>query len=122
MLVGTLLFIDRSSPDWQFDPQAFRVSPFIVWPTPLAVAALLLFVGWKVARSRRVPLALGAPGLVGERGEALSEVGPDGGEVFVHGEYWRARALAQIPRGTPVRVRAVDGLVVEVVADRPPVR
>jgi membrane-bound serine protease (ClpP class) len=122
MLVGTLLFIDQSSPDWQFDPQAFRVSPLVVWPTPLAVAALLLFVGWKVARSRRAPLAVGAHGLVGERGEALSDVGPAGGEVFVHGEYWRARAAADIPRGTPVRVLAVDGLVVDVVADRPPVR
>lgn len=122
MIIGTLLFIDRSSPDWQFDPQTFRVSPFVVWPTPLAVAALLVFVGWKVARSRTVPLAVGAQGLVGEHGEALSDVGPAGGEVFVHGEYWRARAVAEIPRGTPIRVLAVDGLVVDVVADRPPVR
>ena len=118
MVVGTLLFVDRSSPEWQFDPEGFRVSPFVVWPTPIIIASLLFFVGWKVARSRREPLALGAPGLVGEKGEALSDIGPAGGQVFVHGEYWRARAAEDIPRGTPVRVTAVDRLVVVVVADQ----
>jgi membrane-bound serine protease (ClpP class) len=118
MVVGTLLFVDRSSPEWHFDPEGLRVSPLVVWPTPILVAGLLLFVGWKVARSRREPLALGAPGLVGERGEALSDIGPAGGQVFVHGEYWRARADEAIPRGTRVRVTAVDRLVVVVVADQ----
>jgi membrane-bound serine protease (ClpP class) len=116
MVVGTLLFIDRSSPDYHFDPEAFRVSPLVVWPTPLVVAALLAFVGWKVVSSRRGRVRSGAPGLVGERGEALSDVGPGGGEVFVHGEYWRARSAAPIARGAAVRVEAVDGLVLTVVA------
>jgi membrane-bound serine protease (ClpP class) len=117
MVVGTLLFVDRSSPEWHFDPEGLRVSPLVVWPTPIVVGGLLLFVGWKVAQSRRERLAIGAPGLVGERGQTLSDVGPAGGEVFVHGEYWRARAAEAIPLGTPVRVTAVDGLVVVVVAD-----
>jgi membrane-bound ClpP family serine protease len=45
---------------------------------------------------------------------ALGEVGPEGGEVFVHGEYWRARAVRPVPPGAPVRVVAVEGLVVAV--------
>jgi membrane-bound serine protease (ClpP class) len=119
ILVGTLLFIDRSSPDYRFDPAAFTLSPLVVWPTPLALAALLGFVAWKVASSRRGPLQLGPQGLVAERGEALSDIGPAGGEVFVHGEYWRARAEAAIPQGARVRVVAVQGLVVTVVAEPP---
>ncbi|BDG07252.1 NfeD family protein [Anaeromyxobacter paludicola] len=115
--VGTLLFIDKGSPDYRFDPAAFSLSPLVVWPTPLAVCGLMLFVAWKVVRSRRERLQAGAPGLVGERGEALSEVGPGGGEVFVHGEYWRAFAAAPLPRGARVRVVAVDGLRLTVVAD-----
>ena len=118
MVVGTLLFIDRSSPDWHFDPEGLRVSPLVVWPTPIVVAGLLLFVGWKVAGSRRERLVLGPQGLLGEQGVALSDLGPEGGEVFVHGEYWRARAGEPIPKGTTVRVVGVDGLVVEVVAER----
>ncbi len=122
VLVGTLLFVDRSSPEYRFDPAAFTLSPLVVWPTPLAVAALLAFVGWKVASSRRERLVLGPQGLVSERGEALSDVGPEGGEVFVHGEYGKARAASLIPRGSTVRVVAVDGLVVTVVADAPAAR
>jgi membrane-bound serine protease (ClpP class) len=117
MVVGTLLFIDRGSPEWHFDPEGLRVSPLVVWPTPIAIGALLAFVGWKVVGSRRAPLVAGAPGLVGERGHALSDVGPVAGEVFVHGEYWQARAASPIPKGAAVRVSAVRGLVVDVVAD-----
>ncbi len=117
ILVGTLLFIDRSSPEYRFDPAAFTLSPLLVWPTPIAMAALLGFVGWKVASSRRERLVLGPQGLLRETGEALSEVGPQGGEVFVHGEYWRARSDALVARGARVRVVAVEGLVLTVVAE-----
>jgi len=117
ILVGTLLFIDRSSPEYRFDPAAFTLSPLVVWPTPLALAGVLGFVAWKVGRSRRARLVLGSQGLVSERGEALTDLGPEGGEVFVHGEYWRARAAEPISRRTPVRVVAVNGLVLTVVAE-----
>jgi membrane-bound serine protease (ClpP class) len=122
VVVGTLLFIDRSSPEYHFDPGAFTLSPLVVWPTPLALAGLLGFVAWKVASSRRAPLQAGPQGLLGEAGEALSDLGPAGGEVFVHGEYWRARAAEPVPRGARVRVTAVDGLVLTVVAEAGPPR
>ncbi len=89
----------------------------MVWPTPIALAAVFAFMGWKVARGRRVPIQLGAPALLGAPAEALSDIGPEGGEVFLHGEYWSARSRAPIPRGSRVRVVAVDGLVVTVEAD-----
>ncbi|HTP25540.1 MAG TPA: nodulation protein NfeD [Anaeromyxobacteraceae bacterium] len=122
ILVGTLLFIDKSSPDYQFDPGAFTLSPLVVWPTPIALAGILSFVAWKVAFSRRGRLVLGPQGLSMEAGEALSEIGPEGGEVFIHGEYWRARASDHIPRGSRVRVVAVEGLMLTVVAERVPPR
>jgi membrane-bound serine protease (ClpP class) len=83
------------------------------------MAVVLVFLGWKVAAVRRRPLALGAPALLGAPAEALSAVGPDVGEVFLHGEYWKARSAEPIPAGTRVRVTAVDGLVVTVVAEGP---
>jgi membrane-bound serine protease (ClpP class) len=114
MVIGTLLFIDRDAPDYHFDPEAFQMSPVVVWPTPIALAAIVAFVGWKVVGSRRARLVSGAQGLVGETGDALGEVGPEGGEVFVHGEYWKARSAQPIARGERVRVVAVDGLVLTV--------
>ncbi len=115
-MIGTLFFIDRSSPDYRFDPGALSLSPWVVWPTPVALALVLGFMAWKIAGSRRTPLQLGVGGLLGAEGHALSDVGPKGGEVFVHGEYWQARSDGEIPRGARVRVAAVDGLTVIVVA------
>jgi membrane-bound serine protease (ClpP class) len=120
MVLGSLFFVDRASPDYRFDPATFSLSPWLVWPTPLALAALLGFVGWKVAAARRAPLALGASALVGAPGETLAGVGPDAGEVFVHGEYWRARSPVPIPAGTRVRVTAVDGFTLTVAPLAPP--
>ncbi|WP_242392882.1 NfeD family protein [Anaeromyxobacter oryzisoli] len=116
-VLGTLFFVDRSAPGEWFDPSALRLSPWVVWPTPLAIAGLIGFMAWKVAGGRRVRLQLGAPALIGEVGDALSDVGPGGGEVFVHGEYWQARSAAPIPRGARVRVVAVEGLTLTVVAE-----
>ncbi|HSN90803.1 MAG TPA: nodulation protein NfeD [Anaeromyxobacteraceae bacterium] len=122
IVLGTLFFIDKSSPDYQFDPGAFSISPWIVWPTPIALSLLLGFMAWKIASARRGPLKIGASALIGSEGETLSVIGPDGGEVFVHGEYWRGRSDAPIPKGARVRVVSVEGLVVTVVADDPGTR
>ncbi len=118
IVVGTLLFIDKSSPEYRFDPQAFSLSPLVVWPTPIVLSTLLLFVAWKVVGSRRERLVAGTQGLLGEPGRALSAVGPSGGEVFVHGEYWKARSDRPIAKGAVVRVSSVDGLTVTVVEEK----
>jgi membrane-bound serine protease (ClpP class) len=119
IVLGTLFFVDRSSPDYRFEPGALDLSPWVVWPTPAVMGAVLLFMAWKVGALRRRPPALGSPALVGARADALSAIGPDRGEVFLHGEYWQARSPAAIPAGARVRVTEVDGLVVTVVAEPP---
>lgn len=116
IVLGTLFFIDKASPDYHFDPGALSLSPWIVWPTPVSLALVLGLLAWKVNQARRMPLQLGAPALVGLEGDALSDVGPAGGEAFLHGEYWRVRSDAPIPKGARVRVTAVDGLTATVVA------
>lgn len=116
LAIGTLFFIDRSSAEYRFDPALLTLSPWVVWPTPLALGAILGFVGWKVARTRQERLQVGAPGMLGEVGEATSDIGPEAGEVFVHGELWAARSAQPITRGTAVRVRGIQGLVLQVEA------
>jgi membrane-bound serine protease (ClpP class) len=114
--IGTLFFIDRSSAEYRFDPALLSLSPWVVWPTPLALAVVLGFVGWKVARTRQEKLQVGAPGMIDELGEATSDIGPATGEAFVHGELWAARSEAPVARGTAVRVREVRGLILHVEA------
>jgi len=117
IVLGTLFFVDQASPDYRFEPGALAISPWLIWPTPVLMGAVLLFLAWKVAAVRRRPPTIGERALVGAPAEALSAIGPETGEVFLHGEYWQARSAAPIPRGARVRVTSVDGLVVRVVAD-----
>jgi membrane-bound serine protease (ClpP class) len=66
-----------------------------------------------VVRSHRVRPATGTTGLVGEIGTALTDLAPEG-RVFVHGEYWNARAARPVARGARVRVVAVRDLCLDV--------
>jgi len=55
----------------------------------------------------------GAEGLLGEVGTVKEEIDPEG-LVFVHGEYWRARAAGKLEPGERVEVESLDGLVLRV--------
>jgi membrane-bound serine protease (ClpP class) len=68
-----------------------------------------------VIRSRFSTPTVGRAGMVGEMGEAEVDVAPDG-VVVIRGARWRARTNRATPvtAGDPVRVVAVDGLVLEV--------
>ncbi len=104
-LGGLMLF---QSPD-----PTTRVSPFLVLPTVLTLAAITLFLVYRVVRSRAIPVATGTQGLIGWIGEAATDLNPQG-FVFIHGENWMARSATPIPGGAKVRVVRVEGLTLEV--------
>jgi membrane-bound serine protease (ClpP class) len=53
-------------------------------------------------------------GLVGLIGEVRSDLNPEGG-VYVKGSLWRARTMdGPIPKGTRVRIKGIDGLILRV--------
>jgi len=66
---------------------------------------------------RRYRVSTGAEGMIGERGQVIEAITDDVGSVRAHGEIWRARADVQLERGERVRVRAIDGLTLEVEPD-----
>ena len=45
LVLGMLFFLDTSAPDQAFDPGALAVSPWLIWPTPVALAAVFAFMG-----------------------------------------------------------------------------
>ena len=66
---------------------------------------------WLPAGSWQLGLATGLVGLVGD---ARSDLNPEGG-VYVKGSIWRARSTdGFIPKGTRVRVKGIDGLILRV--------
>jgi membrane-bound serine protease (ClpP class) len=100
------------------------VSPVLVVIVGVTLGGGLAFIATKVVSARHQPLsahAAGSAGLVGQQAVARTPLSPDG-QVFVHGELWRAHADDRpIPAGARVEVRAVEGLSLHVVrADGPP--
>jgi membrane-bound serine protease (ClpP class) len=100
----------------------------IFLPSPWNVIALvasgfvgILEVGYWHRRMRDRKVQTGAENLVGATGEVTEPLMPLG-QIRVLGELWQARSSSELPRGTPVRVVALDGLIVEVeAAEKPPV-
>jgi membrane-bound serine protease (ClpP class) len=111
LTLGGVLLVDRFDTDWFTDRSVNWAVPLhLVLPTALVAAGFAVFVAFRGAESRRLPQLAGDLGLVDERGTTLSPVSPEGGEVFVHGERWRAISPTPIPRGVPIVVRRVEGL------------
>jgi membrane-bound serine protease (ClpP class) len=112
LLLGSIMLIDSES-----SLEFIRISWGVIIP---AVACTVLFfvfaIGAGVRAQRRKPVT-GEEGLVGEIGEALTDIPPSTttGQVRVHGEIWTARSLeGKLPAGTRVRVEKVEGLTIVV--------
>ncbi|MGE6756897.1 NfeD family protein [Corallococcus interemptor] len=118
LILGGVFLVDRFEPGWFVEP-SFRLSWSVMLPTALVFAGAMAFVVYRSAQTRRLPQRGGDAGLVGEAGTALGPVTPSGGEVFVHGERWRAVSFTPIHEGARVVVRAVEGLTLTVAESMP---
>src|SRR5437879_3232867 len=88
------------------------------WVLAIVIVGTALFMlgaMTAVIRSRFSTPTIGREGIVGEEGRAEIDVAPDG-VVVIQGARWRARTNRATPidAGDPVRVVAVEGLVLEV--------
>ena len=82
----------------------------------LATGALgVVEVAYWQRRMRRVKVQTGVENLVGATGEAAERLAPSG-HVRVLGELWDANSSSDLPRGSRVRVVAVNDLTLEVEA------
>ena len=101
---------------------------FIVLPSPwdvigglASISVFVLEIAYFQRRMRRQKVQTGIENLVGATGEVIEQLAPTG-QVRVLGELWQARSSSRLPRGSHVRVVAVDGLQLDVesVDDAPP--
>ena len=95
-----------------------RVSPSLAIAASVAFGLITIFLGLMGMRARKTRHATGLESLIGEVGVARTEIHPNAvapfGTVFVHGEYWQARANGMIAPGERVRVERVQDLIVYV--------
>lgn len=107
MSLGSLMLIDSSDPYLQ-------ISRAIIAATVTVSAGFFLFAVTMVVRTQRRPAVSGQEGMIGETGTVVKAIDRTG-SVFVHGEYWQARANEPIPAGTEIEiVRVLRGLELEV--------
>jgi membrane-bound serine protease (ClpP class) len=108
MALGSLMLYD--------EPEAgFRVSWLVIIPTVAVTAGIFLFALTAGVRALARRPQLGAEALVGATGTACGPLTPEG-QLKLNGEIWRAVADHPVPDGAPVRVVAVEGLTLRVVA------
>jgi membrane-bound serine protease (ClpP class) len=89
----------------------------LVWVALVTVLMVLAMVGGMptMVRTRFATPTIGREAMIGEIGQAHTAVSPEG-VVTVLGAPWRARTNRATPiaAGAPVRVAAIDGLLLEV--------
>jgi len=90
-----------------------RVSLSILLPTVLLVGGFFVVVTWLVVKERLRTSTTGSAGLLGLKGPVKAWDGGHG-QVFVHGEWWKAISDDQLASGDQVEVLAVDGLTLTV--------
>lgn len=113
MILGLVFLIESPYPQ-------LRIDLAIAAAVTIPFAAIFIFLLRLVLRSHAHRVVTGEAGLVGELGKAQTEVGPEGGRVFVAGEIWRATSEETIAVGERIRVisaRNLD-LVVERVSKK----
>lgn len=95
------------------EPSTFKVSLKIITPLGLAILAWSIFIFGKVIQIRLKKPKTGKEALIGERGQALTDIS-NKGKVFIHGEIWQAKSKEEIKKGEEVEVVKIKGLTLEV--------
>lgn len=110
-VIGSYLLFGDSA------PPGYSISPLAIWGVTGTLVLFFTLIGGAVVRSQFRKPATGRGGLIGETGVVRTALDPHG-QVYVHGELWRAHATdnATLAAGTEVRIVAIDGLAVTVQA------
>jgi membrane-bound serine protease (ClpP class) len=105
LLLGSVMLIDSDS-----SLEFISISWSVIVPAVLFTAAFFIFaIGMGIKAQRRKPVT-GVEGIVGEIGQAITDLDPDG-KIRVHGEIWDATSSGgKIKSGTKAVVEGVQNL------------
>ena len=107
-VIGSLFLVDTSETN-------LAVSRGIIAGAALGFSAIVLGIGYLVLHDRRASAVTGGEGMIGRVGEVRQAIAPGTpGQLFVHGEIWRAVSDQPIAAGIRARIIAVRGLEVTV--------
>jgi membrane-bound serine protease (ClpP class) len=105
MILGTLILVDA--------PPELRIHWITALSVALPVTIICVFLTSMALKARQSNVLTGTTALLDQVGTARTPLTPFG-QVFIHGEYWKAVGSVNIDKGSKVRVRRVDGLTIYV--------
>jgi membrane-bound serine protease (ClpP class) len=103
---GSVILMDADIP-------GFRVSLALIGAIALTGALILAAIVWLAVKSRFKRVVSGREELKGGTAEAIESFATEG-EVWFHGERWKARTAAPVQKGQNLRIIRVDGLLLTV--------
>ncbi|MEI8173493.1 MAG: nodulation protein NfeD [Deltaproteobacteria bacterium] len=106
LIMGSLLLFDSPDP-------ALRVSWVVMIPVLTVICLFFVSVIGLVLKAQMRKQRTGGEGMVGETGEAATDV-YETGKVFVKGEYWNASSEKPVEKGKDIKVVSVEGLKIKV--------
>lgn len=106
MIFGSMMLFNSNIP-------GFKPDLSVVITVSIIFGLLFLFFLYISLKAHTHKVSTGYEGLVGEEGEAITDISPKG-KVFIKGEIWDAHSSENIPKGARVRVTRASGLKVEV--------
>jgi membrane-bound serine protease (ClpP class) len=105
-VIGSIILFDQSG-------TGYAVSLPLILALALLSAGFFMFVVGAAIKARRRPVVSGREELLQASGEVLEDFAGSG-LIRVHGEVWQAVTKVPLRRGEKVRVRSVEGLVLNV--------
>jgi membrane-bound serine protease (ClpP class) len=105
-IIGSIILMDT-------DVEGYTVSMALVVPVAVVAAALFSATVLLAVRQRTRPVVSGREEMIGATAEAL-EAFSQNGQVRTHGEIWSAHADEAIAKGQELRIKSIDGLILEV--------
>ena len=86
-----------------------RITPALAISVSVAFGAITIFLGLLGMRARHARRLTGVETMIGTVGICKTDLDPEG-TIFIHGEYWTARAKGRIPAGQRVIVENIRDL------------
>ncbi|MCW3115007.1 MAG: nodulation protein NfeD [Segetibacter sp.] len=109
MALGSMMLI-RTESALEF----LRISWSVILSTTLVTALFFFFLISLVVKGQKLKPITGVEGIIGEEGEALARLEPEG-MVRVHGELWKAKSISgNIEQGERIKVKALHNLTLVV--------
>lgn len=104
---GLLMLFDSADP-------VFRLSLSYIIPATVVTAAFFIFVVAAGLRAQTMRVKSGRELMIGKTIPAVTVITPQGGKVFVEGEYWNAVSEVPIQAGQSVEIVEINGLTLKV--------